>query len=130
MRKNGLGIYKALLVFLITTLAITGISVLDNQIWNIVLLVIGMLAYSIVGMLFSIGLIRGVQAGREMYALVFILLLGLGYCVYQGIVSLQLWVLSWPLFVKIIVPSIIVVLTIGIIILIVSSTKKLKESKR
>lgn len=40
--STSLKIYKVLLVTLITSLSITGISYLDDKIWNIVLLVIGM----------------------------------------------------------------------------------------
>lgn len=94
---------------LITSLAITGISCLDDKIWNIIMLIIGMLAYSIVGILFLFGLIHGKNAGKEAYAFVFIILLILGYCVYCGIVTIQNWIVTWPLSVKIIVPSLLFV---------------------
>ena len=103
-KNNSLGFYKIILTMLITSLAITGISCLDDKIWNIIMLIIGMLAYSIVGILFSFGLIHGKNAGKEAYAFVFIILLILGYCVYCGIVTIQNWIVTWPLSVKIIVP--------------------------
>lgn len=108
-KNNSLGFYKIILTTLITSLAITGISCLDDKIWNIIMLIIGMLAYSIVGILFSFGLIHGKNAGKEAYAFVFIILLILGYCVYCGIVTIQNWIITWPLSVKIIVPSLLFV---------------------
>ena len=106
-KNNSLGAYKLLLITLITSLSITGISYLDSKIWNIVMIVIGMLAYSIVGILFSLGLLHGKNAGKEAYAFVFIILLILGYCVYSGIVAIQNWIKIWPLYVKIVVPSLL-----------------------
>lgn len=125
-KNNSLGFYKVILTTLITSLAITGISCLDDKIWNIIMLIIGMLAYSIVGLLFSFGLIRGKNAGKEAYAFVFIILLLLGYCVYSGIVAVQNWIISWPLYVKIIVLSLLLVSII--IISLFYLLKKRKEN--
>ena len=81
--------------------------------------------YSIVGLLFSFGLIHGKNAGKEAYAFVFIILLLLGYCVYSGIVAVQNWIISWPLYVKIIVLSLLLV---SIIISLFYLLKKRKEN--
>lgn len=62
---------NALLVFLISSLAITGVSFIDGKIWDVIFLVIGMIAYAIVGILFSIGVLYGKEAGKEAYAFVF-----------------------------------------------------------
>lgn len=125
-KNNSLGFYKVILTTLITSLAITGISCLDDKIWNIIMLIIGMLAYSIVGLLFSFGLIHGKNAGKEAYVFVFIILLILGYCVYSGIAAVQNWILSWPLYVKIIVTSLLLVSII--IISLFYLLKKRKEN--
>ena len=127
-KNNSLDFYKAILTTLITSLAITGISCLDDKIWNIIMLIIGMLAYSIVGLLFSLSLIRGKNAGKDAYAFVFIILLLLGYCVYSGIVAVQNWIISWPLYVKIIVLSLLLVSTI-IIGLFYSLIKRKENNK-
>ena len=119
--STSLKIYKVLLVTLITSLSITGISYLDDKIWNIVLLVIGMTTYSIVGILFSIGLLHGKNAGKEAYGAIFIILLLLGYGVYCGIVNLQKWILSWALWIKITVPAILIAIIVIAIVLIVKS---------
>ena len=126
-KNNSLGFYKVILTTLITSLVITGISCLDDKIWNIIMLILGMLAYSVVGVLFSFGLIHGKNAGKEAYAFIFIILLILGYCVYSGIVAVQNWIISWPLYVKIIVPSLLFAATI---IIIVQLLKKHKENNR
>lgn len=89
------------------------------------MLVVGLLSYSIVGLMFSIGLISGKQTGKEAYAAVFIIYLIIGYCVYQGIIKLQEWILSWPLVVKIIVPIFVVMLIVGTVIIVFLS----KENK-
>ena len=62
---------NALLVFLISSLAITGISFVDGKVWDVIFLVVGMIAYAIVGIIFSIGILHGKQAGKDAYALVF-----------------------------------------------------------
>ena len=126
-KNNSINVYKILLTTLITSLAITGISYLDNKIWNIIMVVVGMLAYSIVSILFSFGIIHGKNAGKEAYAFVFIILLILGYCVYSGIVAIQKWIINWPLYVKIIVP---IFLFAAIIIIIFYLLKKHKENNR
>lgn len=128
MKKNSLALYKVLLITLITSLTITGISFLDNQIWNLIMLIVGVASYAIVGALFSIGLLSGRDAGKEAYAAVFIILLLIGYCVYQGIVKLQEWILSWPLFVKILVPIFIGLLIVGTIAILIIKTKQKKNT--
>lgn len=80
------------------------------------MLIIGMLAYSIVGILFSFGLIHDKNVGKEAYTFVFIILLLLGYCIYCGIVTIQNWIINWPLSVKIILPSLLLVVIIIIIL--------------
>ena len=124
MKNNStLKIYKILLVTLITSLSITGVSYLDDKIWNIILLVIGMSTYSIVGVLFSFGLLHGKNAGKDAYVAIFVLLLLLGYGVYCGIVNLQKWILGWALWVKILIPSLLVAAIIATIVLMVKSNK-------
>ena len=127
-KNNSLGAYKLLLITLITSLSITGISYLDSKIWNIVMIVIGMLAYSIVGILFSLGLLHGKNAGKEAYAFVFIILLILGYCVYSGIVAIQNRIKIWPLYVKIVVPSLL--FSAVIIVTIFYLLKKHKKNNK
>ena len=110
---------NALLVFLISSLTITGLSFIDDKIWNAIFLVVGMIAYVIVGIMFSFGILHGKQAGKDAYALVFFLLLLGGYAVYKGLELLKLWALSWSPFVKILVPSTIGLCIVGVVILII-----------
>ena len=109
----------ALLVFLISSLAITGTSFTDDKIWNTIFLVVGMIAYATVGAMFSIRILHGKQAGKDAYAPVFFLLLLGGHVVYKGFELLKFWALSWPLFVKILVPSAIGLCIVGAVILII-----------
>ena len=117
----------ALLSLLISTLVITGISFIDGKIWDIVLVVIGLIAFAIVGLLFSIGILHGRKAGIDAYTLVSVLLLIGAYAIYKALINFKIWVLSWPLVAKILVPIGIGVL-IGLIIVILIC-KKEKEEK-
>ena len=99
---------NALLVFLISSIAITGISFIDGKIWDIIFLVVGMIAYAIVGFLFSIGLLSTKKDGKDAYAFVFLLLLLGGYGFYKLLELIRNWILSWPLFVKILVPTLLI----------------------
>ena len=115
---------NALLVFLISIIAITGVSFIDGKIWNVIFLVVGMIAYAIVGILFSIGVLHGKEAGKDAYAFVFFLLILAGYGVYKGLEKLRLWILAWPLVVRIIVPIMIALLIGALITLIIIKRKR------
>ena len=115
---------NALLVFLISGLAITGVSFIDGKIWDVIFIVVGMVAYAIGGVLFSIGVLHGKEAGKEAYAFVFFLLILAGYGVYKGLEKLRLWILAWPLVVKIIVPIMIALLIGALITLIIIKRKR------
>lgn len=127
MKRNTLNEYKVLLVTLITSLSITGISFLDNKIWNLIMLIIGMIAYFIVGLLFSLHLLDGKNAGKEAYVAVFIVLVVLGFYVYQGIISFQKWIYSLALWIKILIPSILILIIIGGIAFYVYKFKNCKK---
>lgn len=130
MNYKGLTALKALLIVLVTSVTITGISFLDDKIWNVIIAVIGVIAYGIVGLLYSIHLIDGKQEGKTAYAAVFIILIIIGFLIYQGILKVELWILSWPLAVKIIVPTVMGLLIIGTItLLVIGNKKKLVEEK-
>ncbi|MFA7051357.1 MAG: hypothetical protein WC189_04640 [Bacilli bacterium] len=110
---------NALLVFLISSLTITGVSFIDGKIWDVIFIVVGMVTYAIVGVLFSIGVLHGKEAGKEAYVFVFFLLILAGYGVYKGLEKLRLWILAWPLAIKIIVPIMIALLIGALITLII-----------
>ena len=124
MNYKGLTALKALLIVLITSVTITGISFLDDKIWNIIIAVVGVIAYGIVGLLYSIHLIDGKQEGKTAYAAVFIILIIIGFLIYQGILKVEQWILSWPLAVKIFVPTVMGLLIIGTIVLLIIGNKK------
>ncbi len=131
MKKNNLGIYKIILVTLISSVAITGIGFVDDKIWEIVFVIVGMLAYSIVGLLYSYRFISGPQAGKQAYAAVFIIITVIGYIIYQKLLEFKLWLISWPLYVKIIVISSLIISVITTIIIMcvrIFKSKKNAES--
>lgn len=115
---------NALLVFLISSLAITGFSFIGGKIGNVIFLVVGMIAYAIAGILFSICVLHGKEAGKDAYAFVYFLILLAGYGAYKGLEKLRLWILAWPLVVKIIVPIMIALLIGSLITLIIIKRKR------
>ena len=119
---------NAILVLLISSLTITGLSFIDDQIWNTVFVIVGLVAYGIVGIMFSLCVLSTSKQGKEAYAFVsFLLLLG-GYGVYKGLIAFDNWVLSWPIFVKIMVPTFILVLIGVVVFLMVRKKKKEKPT--
>ena len=124
MNSKSLNAFRWLLITLITATAITGISFLDDHIWNIAMAIVGVVAYGIVGLFYSAHLI----SDKEAYVAVFIILLIIGVLIYNGILKVEQWILSWPLYVKILVPS---VMGAGIIavstLLIINRIKKSKK---
>lgn len=124
MNNKGITALKSLLIVLITSISITGISFLDDKIWNIIIAVIGVGAYGIVGLLYSIHLIDGKQEGKTAYAAVVIILIIIGFLIYQGIIMVEQWILSWPIAAKIIVPTIMGLLIVGTTILLVIEKKE------
>lgn len=118
----------ALLVFLISSLTITGISFIDGKIWDIVFLVVGMIAYAIVGVLFSIGFLHGKESGRDAYLYVFFLLILLGYGFYKLLGKLKVWIMAWSLAAKIAVPSVIFAVIVVIICILLWLNKKKEKN--
>ena len=110
---------NSLIVLLVSGITLTGISFIDDKIWGIVFLVIGMIAYAAVGLLYSIGVLRGRSAGKDAYALFFTLLLLGGYGVYSFLNWYRSWVLSWPLVAKIIVPIVMGLVLIAVIVVVI-----------
>ena len=89
MNSKSLNAFRGLLIALITATAITGISFLDDHIWNIAMAIVGVVAYGIVGLLYSAHLISDKKAGKEAYAAVFIILLIIGVLIYNGILKVE-----------------------------------------
>lgn len=65
MNSKSLSAFRGLLITLITATAITGISFLDDHIWNIVMAIVGVVAYGIVGLLYSAHLISGKKSRKR-----------------------------------------------------------------
>ena len=137
MRKRGnsqfnIVRFRVLLVSLVSSIIITGVSFIDGIIWNALFIMLGEIAYSIVGLLITAGVLKGKKNCKEAYSFIIVLLILGGYAIYRCLTIFKLWVLSWPLFVKIFVPSILLVLLIVIIVLIVlyKKGKLTKDNKR
>lgn len=114
VKNGGLDKYKALLTALLSSLVITGVGFIDNYITNIILAGIGTLAYLIVGILYSLHLIHGKNAGKEAFSAIFVILLLIGFVIYNGIIAFTHWLVSWPLWCKILIPVILVISIISV----------------
>ncbi len=119
--------YVVLLTMLISSLVITGISFIDDAIWDLVLKGVAYLAYITVGVLITIGLIHR-KDGSEAFIVFFIIYLLGAYTIYAEIQKFHAWVLSWRIVWKIIVPLLIVTL-IGIVIFLLFKAKVEDEEK-
>jgi len=115
--------FWVLLAFLVSSIIITGVSFIDGIIWDVIFIILGEIAYSIVGLLIAAGVLRGKKNCKEAYSFIIVLLILGGYAIYKVLHNFKIWVLSWPLYVKILVPSIFLVLLIGLIVLIVLHKK-------
>ena len=107
----------AVLIFLLTSVSITGVSYIDSLILDRV--IAGLVAVStfIVGLLYKFGILNTKREGSDAFKGVFIMLLIVSLVMYLGIRKFQELVLVWPQFVKIIVPLVIGLMIIGIIVI-------------
>ena len=128
MKDNLIDYYKILLISLISSLTITGVGFIDDKIWNLIFVIIGMVSYAIVSLLYSIKALKGKQAGKEAYTTIFLILIIIGFYIYQGVINFQKWLMSWPLWVKIMVPSILLILIIMVVILMCIKIKKTNKN--
>ena len=126
---NSLNTFVTLLSVSVSSLTITGVAAIDGQFWNVVLKVLGLIAYGIVGILISIGLLNGRKASFRAYLFILGLLILGAFEVYRLLTMFKQWVLDWPLFVKILVPSVLFVLVVIIVILKIIISKQKKDSK-
>ena len=109
--------WMGVLLFLLTSISVTGLSFLDNLILNRVIAVLATVSFGIVGFFYRVGFIDGRSEGGKAFRVVFIILILLALIIYLGIRKFQEWSITWPLYVKIIVPSVLVLFTIGILVL-------------
>ena len=123
-----MGAIISLIVFFLSSIAITGSSFWDNQIWNGVFYVAGLAAYAIVGILMAAGLIEGKGMGRDAYKIALFVLLLMGIGVYKGLSFVRDWMLSWELWVKILVVTLIS--AIGIAAVTLAVFRDIKKNKR
>ena len=123
-----MGAIISLIVFFLSSIAITGSSFWDNQIWNGVFYVAGLAAYAIVGILMAAGLIEGKGMGRDAYKIALFVLLLAGIGVYKGLSFVRAWMLSWELWVKILVVTLIS--AIGIVAVTLAVFRNIKKNKR
>ena len=123
-----MGAIISLIVFFLSSIAITGSSFWDNQIWNGVFYVAGLAAYAIIGILMAAGLIEGKGMGRDTYKIALFVLLLAGIGVYKGLSSVRAWMLSWELWVKILVVTLIS--AIGIAAVTLAVFRDIKKNKR
>ena len=114
---------------IITSLSITGIGFIDNLVWDKIMAITITVASGIVGTLYSFGVLSKRGSGAKAYIAILLLLLCAEFYIYKGIIDLQNWIISWELWVKILIPAVIGLCFIGIIIWISYSTYMKRKSK-
>jgi len=118
---RGIKGFVSLIVALVGTISITGISLLDSSFWNLLFRVLGMIAYGIVGVLYAIGAISTKKEGSEAFWKTLTILIILGFFVYEGIVRVQNWFLSWALGWKIAFFSVLGATLLFVVFLLIKS---------
>ena len=108
---------KALLILLFSSLAITGASFIDGVFWNAIFYIIGLFSYWVVSLLFWFKIIGGKEAGKQINAFVFVLLLVLTFQIYRWLQNLMQWINSIPTWIKIVLPSTLLLLLIAVFII-------------
>ena len=121
--------FVTLIVALVGTISITGISLLDSSFWNFLFRILGMIAYGIVGILYAIGAISTKKEGSEAFWKTLAILILLGFFVYEGIVRVQNWFLSWALGWKIAFFSVLGAILLFIVFLLIKSKVSLQDEK-
>ena len=116
--------FKSLLFFLISNISITGISFVDGRIWDVIFVIVGMVAYSIVGWMFSINLIVGKKAGKDAFTFVSIGLVLIGYEFYKFLVKVRVWILDLPFYFKITVLALLLIALILVVLRKILSRKQ------
>ena len=114
---------------IITSLSITGIGFIDNLIRDKNMANTITVASGIVGILYSFGFLSKRGSGAKAYIAILLLLLCAEFYVYKGIIDLQNWIISWDLWIKILIPTVIGLCFIGILIWISYSTYMEQKSK-
>lgn len=114
---------------IITSLSITGIGFIDNLIWDKIMAITITVASGIVGILYSFGFLSKRGSGAKAYAAILLILLCAEFYIYKKIIDLQNWIISWDLWIKILVPAVIGLCFVGIIIWISYSTYMERKSK-
>ena len=109
--------FKTLMILLVSSLSITGISFIDGKIWDAIFYIIGISSYFIVGVLISFGFLSTKKAREDAYVIVFVALAFSCLWVYNMLVKFKTWLDSIPITVKIIVPCMLAIVIIALIIL-------------
>ena len=108
--KRGKGVsikgLTTLLIFLISGFVITGISFLDGKVWEVIFGVAGSIAYTIVGILIDAGLNLSKHDRSDLFWVILLILVVFIYKIYCALVDFKLWLMSIPLWIKILVVSV------------------------
>ena len=128
--KNGKGVsikgLTTLLIFLISGFVITGISFLDGKAWEVIFGIAGSVAYAIVGILIDAGLNLNKHERSELFWAILLILVVFIYKIYCALVDFKLWLVSIPLWIKILVVSIFGLAAICVGTLKICKSKKEK----
>lgn len=120
-KEKSLAPYVSSIIVLVSSISVTGISFIDSAIWKMVIGIIGAVAYGFVGILFEFGVIKTKQEGREARLGTILFFLITGFFVYEGMLKVQEWFLSWALGWKITFFSVLGLLLAVVIVCLILS---------
>lgn len=126
-QNNATSKINIFLTILISSLPIVGIGFIDTHIWDVIFVVLGMIAYSFVGLLYSLGIISTKREGSEANKYTFLFLLFCAYLFYELLWKIKKWLGDLPLYIKII--SLIFIVCLIVFGFIFKNRKMLKNKK-
>lgn len=111
---------KWLLGLIVGTMTFSGIAILDEVVIKVIFAASGAIAYSLVGSILSTGLILSKADAGQLRMGFFIVLVVLFLAIYMSIINFVTWLLSFPLYVYII----IFVVSLGLLLLRIYLNRK------
>ena len=118
---------STLLIVLIVAAIIIAISFIDGgAVWNKIFIILGMVAFVLIAALFLARTLPK-HGAIDTYALIILFVILAGYGYYCLLTRLTGWVRSWPLWVKILVPALLVIMALAVILLENNGGKRKKK---
>ena len=118
---------STLLIVLIVAAIIIAISFIDGgDIWRKIFIVIAMIGFALIAAIFLARTLPK-HGAVDTYALIILFVILAGYGYYCLVNRLTGWARSWPLWLKILVPALLVIMALAVILLENNGGKRKKK---